>query len=144
MCFVSGCLVVKQQHNLFWNIALLFNVKIFLKSKILFKTSNAQVFLKNIINRSIKLHNKCGQRIEAGAWLQGPQGTIPVKNSIDFDFFFLDFLTNFLKLNMFLITELIFKVFGCQTKAQSISEHCIFKNVQDNKIFKIQKMVPEL
>ena len=43
----------------FGNIAF-FYVKIFLELKVVFKTSNAQVFLENIILRFIKLHYKDG------------------------------------------------------------------------------------
>ena len=34
---------------------------------------------------------------------------------------------------MFFIIDFSFKVFGCQTQAQTISEHCFFTNVQDQK-----------
>ena len=45
---------------------------------------------------------------------------------------------------MFLIIEFSFKVFGCHTKAQQTSEHCIFqKRSRSKKSLKSQKMVPK-
>ena len=45
---------------------------------------------------------------------------------------------------MFLIIEFSFKVFGCHTKAQQISEHCIFqKSSRSKKSLNVQKMVPK-
>ena len=47
---------------------------------------------------------------------------------------------NFIKFDMFLIIEFNFKVFGCQTKAQTISEHCVFQKCSRlKKPLKIEK-----
>ena len=44
-----------------------------------------------------------------------------------------------------MIIEFSFKVFGCQTKAQTISEHKVFqKSSRSKKFVKIEKMVPKL
>ena len=46
---------------------------------------------------------------------------------------------------MFLIIEFSFMVFRCQIKAQTISEHCVFKKgSRSKKSLKIEKRVPKL
>ena len=39
--------------------------------------------------------------------------------------------------------EFSFKVFRCQTKAQTISEHCVFQKCSNKKIFKNCKKGPK-
>ena len=47
---------------------------------------------------------------------------------------------------MFLIIEFSFRVLGCQTEAQRISEHCVFQECSryKKKTLKIEEMVPKL
>ena len=67
MCFVSRGLVVKQKRNYFWNMAFFFfNFKIFSKSKLVLKTSNAQMFLEKYCSQFDKI--KRYRWLEDSSW----------------------------------------------------------------------------